>query len=167
MSQSLHSLLSIAMINTVTSSSLGRLQCVHLTADGPTGREIRARTQSEAGPWRQELKQRPCRSTLYWLVLHGSLRLHLFLQPRTTCPWVIQHTVGYSLPHQSLIKNDSRMCQPASVMEALSQWDPLFPDDSSLCQVDKNKTNLTNTDSSLLSYKYNIHNVYTHTYIYK
>lgn len=60
--------------------------------------EVRAGTQGR-NLW-QEVKQRPWRSTAYWLV-HSACFLR---QPRTTCPGMSSPTVAWTLPHQSLIR---------------------------------------------------------------
>lgn len=55
------------------------------------------------------------------------------IQPRTTCWGELPPTVGWAPPHQSLIKT-----MPISWRHFL-HWGFLFPDDSSLCHIEKNQ----------------------------
>lgn len=64
---------------TLIKNNLGRKEFIWLTVYSPSLREVRMGIQ--AGPWRQELKQKPRRSVTYWLDLYGFLIL-----PRLTCP---------------------------------------------------------------------------------
>lgn len=62
---------------------------------------------SQAKNSKQELKQRPWRSTSYRFTLHGSVWSAWFLpRSRTTCPGVAQNTEDVTVSHESLIKND-------------------------------------------------------------
>jgi hypothetical protein len=65
--------------------------------------ECQNRNSNRAGTFRQELMQRPWRGAAHWLVHHGLLRLFSDRtqdhQHKMTPP-----TVGWALPHQSLIK---------------------------------------------------------------
>lgn len=57
---------------------------------GTQGRDPEAGTEAEA-----------TENAVDWLALHGSLSL---IEASTTCPGVKASTVGWALPHQSLIK---------------------------------------------------------------
>ena len=65
--------ISIALINTITKINLGKRVYTYSPQSQSIMEEVRARTQ--AGTWRQALKQRPWRSAVYWLALHGLLGL--------------------------------------------------------------------------------------------
>jgi hypothetical protein len=54
--------------------------------------------------WRQELMQRPWRGAAYWLTPHDLVSLPGSVKPRATSPEVTPPTMGWTLPHQSLIK---------------------------------------------------------------
>ena len=62
------------------------------------------------------------------------------VEPRTTYPGVATPTMAQFFPHQLLIKKmPSETCLLANLMEAIPQLRFFFPDNYSLCQVDKNK----------------------------
>lgn len=49
-------------------------------------------------------------------------------------------TEGWALPHPTFIQKTSpQTVLPGKLMEAVSHFGPLFPDDGSLCQLDKTK----------------------------
>ena len=62
-----NSLIAHYMINTITRSPLWKKGFI--SNAGKSGQALKA------GTWRQELKQRPWRSTDYWLAPHGLLSL--------------------------------------------------------------------------------------------
>ena len=57
----------------------------------------------QAETWRQGLMQRPWKGAAYWLARHGLLSL-LSYRTRTISPEMAPPTMGWALPHQSLIK---------------------------------------------------------------
>jgi hypothetical protein len=56
-----------------------------------------------SGVWRQELMQRPQRSTAYLIALSGLLS-YLLNTASLMCPRMALLTVGWAFPHQSLLK---------------------------------------------------------------
>ena len=58
---------------------------------------------NRAGAWRQELMQRPWRGAAYWLALYDLLSL-LSYRTQNHSPGVATPTMGWALPHQSLVK---------------------------------------------------------------
>lgn len=86
------SLVSIALLNTMTKSILGK------KGHSPSLRRVKARTQGrnrEAGT-----DARLWRDAAYWLVRHGLLNL---LFNTTPCPRMALLTVDWAIPHQSFI----------------------------------------------------------------
>lgn len=76
----------------MTKSNLGGKGLVHLTAQHPSLGE--ARVELKVGT------RQAWRNAAGWLAPHDLLHL-LFVQPRTTCPWVGLSPVGWDLPLQS------------------------------------------------------------------
>lgn len=97
-----------------------------------------SRHQKKSG---QELKQAQrqgaWRKDAHWLALHGCSTCFL-RQSKTTCPGRdLPQRAGPS-PHQTFIQKTSpQKVLPGKLMEAVPHFGPLFPDDGSLCQLDK------------------------------
>ena len=85
------------------------------------------RNSHRAGTWRQELMQRTWRGAAYWLASPGLLSL-LSYRTQDYQPRMVPPTMGWALPHQSLIKkmpyslilwstlvSDSTGCSPLTV----------------------------------------------------
>lgn len=96
--------ISIAVINYPCYEHLGGegFILVILLCRSPSLKEVTP--ELRAGTWRYELKQRPGRSSAFWLVSHGLLSL-LSCITQDTWPGVVLPRVGWTLPHPSLIEN--------------------------------------------------------------
>jgi hypothetical protein len=95
------------------------------------------RNSNRSGTWRQELMQRPRGSAVYCLVLHGLLRLHFLIGPRTTSTGIAAPTMGWALPHQSLIKKMFYMtAYRQTLWRHFLNSGCLLSDDPRFCQVD-------------------------------
>ena len=73
-----------------------------LTHHSSLSKQVRTWTQTQIGSWRQELLRRPWMGTIDWLYMvcwPCSL-----IEPRSTRPGRASPTMGWSFPHQSLIK---------------------------------------------------------------
>ena len=90
---------------------------------------------SPAGTWGQELMHRPWRGVAYWLAPHGCSACFL-IEPRTTSPGMTVPTMGWALPHQSLIRK-CPICLPSACIlwSHFLSWGSRLSDDSSLCHV--------------------------------
>lgn len=63
----------------------------------------------------------------------------LLIHPRTTFLGMVPPTAGWALPYQSLVKIMSHRLAYRSSDGGVSQLRFLFPDNFSLCQVDKDQ----------------------------
>jgi hypothetical protein len=84
------------------------------------------------GTWRQELMQRPWRSSAYWLAACGLLSL-FSITLRTNSPGVAPHKVSY-------IDHQSRKCPTGQLTRGTSSTEMSPPYDSSLCQANRKLT---------------------------
>lgn len=104
---------------------------LHLTSCSPSWWEFRARTLGRN--W-----IRGYRGALLTGLLTIACSSCFLIQPRNPCPDVTPPTVSLNLPHEWLIKKiTQRLAYRPTWWKYFFDWGFLFPDDSSLCQVDK------------------------------
>lgn len=114
-----------------------------LTTKSHLGRNLFGLHISAHSPFRegQELKQQPWRNNDHWLGAHGFLACFL-IHPKATCPGMALPSIACS-PTSNINQENVTLrltCPPVWWRQFL-YWYSLFPDDLSLCQVDKNLTN--------------------------
>ena len=80
-----------------------RVYSAFISTSQSTMKGSQDRNSNRAGPWRQELMQRPWRGAAYWLFL-GACSVCFLIENRTTSPGMTLTTMGRTPPYQSLIK---------------------------------------------------------------
>lgn len=101
------------------------------------------RVSSRAEAWRQELMQRPWRDTSYSLASCGLLSLRSYRTQNHTLRGNTTRN-GCALPHQPRIKNMLFMlAYSPTLWKHFLNWESLFSDESSLCEVDIKPLNTT------------------------
>jgi len=117
----------------MTKSKLGEsgLFDLHFHAHSPLLKEVRTGTQTGQGPggrsWRRDHG-----GVLLTSLLPMANSVYFLTECRTTCPKVAPPTMGWALPHQSLIET---MPLRQILWRHSLNWGPLLFSDSSLCQV--------------------------------
>lgn len=92
------------------------------------------RNTYRAGIWIQELVQRPQRGMVSLIgLLPITCSVCFLIETRSTSPGLVPPTMGWTLPHQSLIK---KMFYPKMLWRNFLNWGSFFSNNSSLCQVD-------------------------------
>lgn len=103
------------------------------------------KNSSKAGTWRQELEQKPRRSTS-WFVPPGLPSLTFYIPTMTICPGEAPPTMYSALPRQSL---RNKIIHKSAYRDFLNCF--LFSGNSRLCQFDRNNNKIQNTVLSLLT----------------